>query len=115
MTGSDDTNKPSQAEETGESLRLKWGTLKGWQFNEGGKAFELLKKYMELGSSLSAAMQHDTPEQKQLLLDMIDAVNCDKIYLDWDNKYVSKEEAKQYVTTYGQDRKASTDATLADK
>lgn len=48
---------------------------------------------------MSAAAQHDTPEQKQALLDAID--HMDSIYLDWEGREVSREEAKAYVRNYG--------------
>lgn len=84
-----------------EFLTLKWGTLKSWEFTEGGKAHELLKKYADLGMSYGAAQQKDTPEQKELICRIIDAVDAETIYLDWDGKDVSKEEAKEYVKNYG--------------
>lgn len=83
-----------------EFLSLKWGTLKSWKLNDG-RAFELLKKWHALGSCSSAMCQKDTPEQKTLICELIDAVDCEQIYLDWDDKYVSKEEAKRYVMEYG--------------
>lgn len=80
-------------------ITLKWGTLKSWRLtSEKGK--ELLKKYSELGTSLGAMTQKDTPEQKELICQMIDTVPGD-IYLDWDDIDVSKEEAKKYVMNYG--------------
>ena len=84
-----------------ESLTLKWGTLKGWNLNEDGEAFKLLKRYNEDPTSFSAMAQHDTDHQKAMILEMIDVIDCDQIYLDWDGKYVSKEEAKEYITNYG--------------
>jgi len=79
-------------------ITLKWGTLKSWKLtSEKGK--ELIKKYSEIGSCYSAMMQRDTPEQKNLICEMIDNVPGE-IFLDWDGKYVSKEEAKKYVTEY---------------
>ena len=85
-----------------ESLTLKWGTLKAWDLNEDGAAFAILKKWNELGSSPSAMAQDDTAEQKKLICELIDAVDCEEVYLDWDGKHVSKDEAKKYVTEYGQ-------------
>ena len=80
---------------------LKWGTLKGWNVTTG-KGLELLKKYCEIGSSMSAMAQRDTPEQKQIICDLIDECDDPKgIYLDWEGEYVSKEEAKKYVMEYG--------------
>jgi len=47
--------------------------------------------------------RRDTDRQKQLILQIIDAVNADQIYLDWDGEYVSKEKAKEYILNYGKD------------
>lgn len=83
-------------------ITLKWGTLKAWRVNN--EDMHLLEKYDEIGSSLSAMMQKDTPEQKQIICELID--RCDDprgIYLDWDGKFVSKNEAKKYVMEYGRD------------
>lgn len=86
--------------ETNDHLSLKWGTLKAWTLTSE-KGLELLRKYHALGSSLGAMTQHDTPEQKELICQMIDECGTSEIHLDWDNKYVSKEEAKKYVMEYG--------------
>jgi hypothetical protein len=83
-----------------DSISLKWGTLKSWNLHSE-KGRELLKKYCDLGSSASAMCQHDTPEQKDLICQMIDECNAETIYLDWDGVYVSKDEAKKYVMDYG--------------
>lgn len=81
-------------------LSLKWGTLKGWNLHsEKGK--KLLETYFKLGANMSAMMQKDLPEQKNLILEMIDECNNDEIYLEWDGINVSKEEAKKYITEYG--------------
>lgn len=82
-------------------LTLKWGTLKSWNLHSE-KGRELLRKYNELGSSMSAMTQHDTPEQKELICQMIDECKAKKIYLDWDGIYVTKKAAKKYVMGYGQ-------------
>ncbi len=81
-------------------LTLKWGTLKAWNLtSERGQ--ELLKRYFELGSSASAMLQEDTPEQKELILQMIDECGAETILLDWDGVHVSKDEAKDYIRDYG--------------
>ena len=82
-----------------DKLALKWGTLKAWNFTNNDKAQALFAQWNALGSSMSAMAQRDTPEQKDLICQMIDAVDCE-IYLDWDGKYVSKDEAKKYVMEY---------------
>lgn len=89
-----------------ESLALKWGSLKRWEIHNP-ETFELLKQWHALGSRASAIAQRDTPEQKELICKIIDAVDCAEIYLDWDGKYVSKEKAKEYVMSYGTDNVAS--------
>lgn len=81
-------------------LTLKWGTLKSWNLSGLPEAQVLLERYDELGSSISAMSQRDTPEQKEIICKLIDLVPGE-IYLDWDAKYVSKEQAKKYVLDYG--------------
>lgn len=80
-------------------LTLKWGTLKAWSFHSE-KAKKLLKEYGELGSSMSAMLQKDTPRQKEIICELIDDGNFTKVYLDWDGKYISKANAKKYVLDY---------------
>lgn len=83
-----------------DSLSLKWGTLKSWDIHsETGRA--LLKRYFEIGASGGAMTQMDTPEQKDIICQLIDGCAGDTIYLDWDNEDVPKEEAKDYVKNYG--------------
>ena len=88
------------SEQSKEYLTLKWGTLKAWNLtSERGK--ELLRRYFDAGLSSAGAMtQHDTPEQKALICQMIDECGAPEIFLDWYGKYVSKEEAKKYVMDY---------------
>ena len=88
-------------EKTKNHLTLKWGTLKAWNFEGNKAAIELLKQYDEIGASISAMMQKDTPEQKEIICELIDLMPG-KIYLDWDDEYVSKSKAKKYVMEYGQ-------------
>ena len=85
-----------------ESLSLKWGTLKAWNLKTDASK-TALKKYAEACglSSLSAMTQHDSDAAKDALCELIDAVDCETIYLDWDNQHVSKDRAKEYVRNYG--------------
>ena len=46
-----------------------------------------------------AAMQEDTPEQKQALCDLIDAIDG-TIQSDWTGGYLTRAEAKAYVLEY---------------
>lgn len=84
-------------------LRLKWGTLKGWNFEGHPKhddAIKILKEYHEIGASASVMMQKDTERQKELILSLIDLCEDGDIFLDWDGQYITKEEAKKYINTY---------------
>jgi hypothetical protein len=83
-------------------LALKWGSLKQWEIHNP-ETFELLKQWHALGSCASAIAQRDTPEQKELICKIIDAVECQEIYLCWDGEYVSKEKAKEYVMNYSKE------------
>lgn len=84
-----------------DQITLKWGTLKHWDL-KSETCKQLLKEYLAAGASASAMMQHDTPEQKEIICKMIDAATCKRIFLDWDGKWVSKKEAKKYVLQYDQ-------------
>lgn len=81
-----------------QSLLLKWGTLKGWDDITSDDCIALLQKYHDLGVSMSCAMQKDTPEQKQIICDLVDAV--DVVTNDWTGKKMTKAEAKKYVMEY---------------
>jgi len=84
-----------------EYLTLKWGGPKSWFFNKTNeRAVDAFERWVSGGVSLSAAMQRNTEEQKQAICDLIDAGDFDTVYLDWDGKEVSKEEAKAYVMNY---------------
>lgn len=81
-----------------EHLLLKWGTLKGWEV-ESEKARAAFKRYVGDGISMSAMMQKDTPDQKQALCDLIDAIDGE-ITNDWSGETLTKDEAKKYVLEY---------------
>jgi len=81
-------------------LTLKWGTVKGWDLHTD-EAKAALQKWADGGVSVSAMAQRDTPEQKQALIDAID--HMDEIWLDWEDKQISREEAKEYVRSYGKE------------
>jgi len=81
-----------------DELLLKWGTLKGWHLkSEASRA--ALQKYTEFGMAMGAMQQRDTPEQKQALCDLIDAIDG-TIENDWTGEKMTKDEAKKYVTEY---------------
>ena len=83
-----------------DSLTLKWGTLKAWDFHSD-ECIKLLKEYGELGASISVICQHDTPRQKEILCELIDKGNFKYVWNDWDDKKMTKEQAKEYVINYG--------------
>lgn len=91
--------------ETQNYLTLKWGTLKSWDFTDSEKGLELLKEYVEIGSSISAMTQDDTPRQKEIICELIDLCDNNTIYLHWDRRNVTKQEAKDYVMNYGKENK----------
>lgn len=80
-------------------LLLKWGSLKAWKISEDSASFELLKKWADLGVSMSALCQNDTDEQKKLHCELIDCFDG-KILNDWDGKSYTKEQAKDYIMKY---------------
>lgn len=83
-----------------EYLDLKWGTIKAWNI-ETPEAQALLEKYQSLGVSPGAMTQHDTPEQTEILCQMIDAMDIETIYIRADEgRNVTKEEAKLYLREY---------------
>jgi hypothetical protein len=87
------------------TLTLKWGTLKAWDFTGSEKAIELIQRWSNLGVCASAALQRNTDEQKQLICQIIDECNDPRgIYLSWNDVYVSKEEAKKYVLDYEKEK-----------
>lgn len=84
-----------------DKLLLKWGTFKGWNL-ESDAALAAAQAYLNAGEqSLSAMAQHDTPEQKAALCNLIDAIDG-VIKNDWSGEIMTKEEAKKYVMEYGQ-------------
>lgn len=81
-------------------LLLKWGTVKSWRMRNAD-AFATLKKWSELGYTLSAMAQHDTPEQKELLCKLIREHPDLDIQNDWDGEVYTKEKAIHYINNYG--------------
>ena len=83
-----------------DELTLKWGTLKGWDL-KSQPALDALDALLDAGDRcMSAALQRDDDNQKELLCAPIDAIDNPQVYLDWDGKYVSKEAAKAYAMEY---------------
>lgn len=82
-------------------LLLKWGTLKGWCLENSPEAMKAMDEYVEIGASMSAMMQKDTPRQKELICIMIDEVNG-PVSSGWTGEDWSdnREAAKKYVMEY---------------
>lgn len=81
-------------------LTLKWGNVKGWSgFKKGTPAWAALEAYVDSGQGLSA-MQRQTPEQRELICALIDAIDGD-IHDDWNGGTMTKDQAKAYVLGYG--------------
>jgi len=84
-----------------EYLTLKFGRLKAWSFKEDNiKANELLTEYETPFNNPSLILQTITDRQKEIICELIDIVSAEEIYLDWDEEYVSKQQAKEYVKNY---------------
>ena len=82
------------------SLTLKWGTLKAWDF-ESEEFTPLITRYSELGTSDGAMSQRDNSEQKEIICQMIDLAD-EPIYSDWSGEGMTRDKAKEYVREYGQ-------------
>lgn len=80
------------------TITLKWGTAKAWDL-ESEEAIAAMQKWSDFGVCVSAIAQKDSAEQKQALIAAIDYM--DEIWLDWEDKQVTKAEAKKYVLNYG--------------
>jgi hypothetical protein len=80
-------------------LLLKWGSLKDWSGVKSPKAIRLIKKWVKLGVCASAICQKNTPKQKKIILQIIDAIDG-TIENDWTGKIMTKKQAKKYVAEY---------------
>lgn len=84
-----------------ESLKLKWGTLKGWKVTPDSPGHKALVAYSEAGNqSFSRMAQADSAEQKRLLCELIDAIDADYIVNDFSGEQMTKDDAKAYVMEY---------------
>ena len=81
------------------TLLLKWGTVKGWDNFPKGKLSKMLEEYLK-DSSFSCAMDKPDEARKALLCKIIDKFDG-TIWNDWDNKKMTKKQAKKYVMGFG--------------
>lgn len=83
-----------------EFLLLKWGTIKGWD-NFSDKSQEIASRFFEDGMSLSAAADKPDEKRRKILCELIEQLDGE-IQNDWTGEMLTKEQAKEYVLTYGQ-------------
>lgn len=82
-------------------LRLKWGTLKAWDFSNSPEALAAYQEYYDIESSKTDGLEVDTPRQKELICKMIDTVNG-QVTIWWnDPNTQTREDAKEYIMNYG--------------
>lgn len=79
-------------------LLLKWGTIKGYR-GEDPQAQQLIQRYQQLGASASAMLQEDTPEQKDILCELI-SIHTGSIVNDWSGEEYTQAQAIEYVRNY---------------
>lgn len=84
-------------------LLLKWGGIKGWS-NMTDAQVQILQRWSDEGVCMSAAMQRDTVKQKAIICELIDTMEDGQIHNDWTGKSMTRDEAKDYVMSYGHDR-----------
>jgi len=80
------------------TLLLKWGTVKGWRDFQDGECKDLLAKYLD-DSPASCMLDNPDESQKMILCELIDKLDG-TIWNDWDDKEMTKDEAKKYVMEY---------------
>jgi hypothetical protein len=83
---------------TQESISLKWGGVKGWS-NLTDASRELLQSYFADGVPLSAMTDNPNAKRKAILCELIDQFTGE-IWDDWNERKMSKEEAKTYINEY---------------
>jgi hypothetical protein len=76
-------------------LYLKFGAWKGY---DG----EMSAEISELHDKLQSFEDIDEQKEKEILCEIIEK-HDGKIWNWWDNKYISKKEAKKYVLNYGKE------------
>lgn len=76
-------------------ITLKWGNLKAWSI-KSDEAIAVWNDHPTKTMSMSA-MTRQSKAEAEWLIRLIDASNCETIYLSWDAKDVTKQEAIDYV------------------
>lgn len=84
-------------------ITLKWGSIKSSSLTNNPQVAVLIDQYYELEEQnlgSSEYISHDTPEQKKLLCDAIDALDGYVIRHWTGTPFLRKEDAKHYIMTY---------------
>ena len=81
-------------------ILVKFGTIKGYRLEHNPAALALVREYISLGACASAMHQMDTPEQKQILCELL-RVHQGPIINDWSGEEMTVEQASSYVLEYG--------------
>lgn len=93
------------AEEPKNYITLKWGTIKSYSFPDNPKAIELIREIDEIDENFTGESNGlrnpQSDRQKEILCELIDLSDGDTIYLHWEGRDASKQEAKDYVNNYG--------------
>jgi hypothetical protein len=78
-----------------DSISLKFGGLKYWNC-ESPVVLNLIDMYLDAKYNISEYAM----TRKHLLCLIIDLSDCDRIYMDFYDKWIFKAEAKEYVMGY---------------
>lgn len=82
-----------------EAITLKWGTLKAWDVRSEASQ-KLVDEFFKDGVCMSAMMDRPGPERRQVLCRLIEQLDG-TVFNDWEDKFMTKQEAIKYVTEYG--------------
>lgn len=82
-----------------ESIILSHGMMVGYCCKVGTGFYGLLESYHKSGVLSTALSPPYTTAQKKALCKLVDTVHGD-VFLDWDEKFTTKEDAKRYIREY---------------
>ena len=78
-----------------DNLTLKFGTIKAWEFHsfdDNPALREAIDFYNDnVENSPACGTQDRSGKHNEALCMIIDAVNTDEIYLDWDGEYIQRK------------------------
>jgi hypothetical protein len=82
-----------------ETLTLKWGTVKGWR-DLRESSVQILERYYADSVPMSAMGDRPDAARKETLCELIDQLDGE-IWNDWSGELMTKDQAKEYVRSYG--------------